>query len=127
LCPRRRGHIPVTRRDFLRSQEGTHMPGEVASADQPIVFVIDDDASTRGSLSSLFRSVGLRAELFGSALELLQSKLPDVASCLVLDGNEVVGRFGEDGRNTRDSSGRSLAPHKPKYDFRFLLRGYLTG
>ena len=39
----------------------------------------------RKALSNLFQSVGLRVEVFGSALELLQSKLPDVASCLVLD------------------------------------------
>jgi FixJ family two-component response regulator len=52
---------------------------------QSIVFVIDDDASLRNALSNLFRSVGLRAELFGSTPEFLQSKLPDVPSCLVLD------------------------------------------
>jgi FixJ family two-component response regulator len=39
----------------------------------------------RDALKSLFRSVGLRVEVFGSAPELLQSKLPNVASCLVLD------------------------------------------
>jgi FixJ family two-component response regulator len=52
---------------------------------QPVVFVVDDDASVRNALSNLFRSVGLGTELFGSASELLQSKLPDVPSCLVLD------------------------------------------
>jgi FixJ family two-component response regulator len=52
---------------------------------QSIVFVIDDDASLRNALSNLFRSVGLRAEVFGSSPEFLQSKLPDVPSCLVLD------------------------------------------
>jgi FixJ family two-component response regulator len=36
-------------------------------------------------LNGLFRSVGLRVEVFGSAPELLQAKLPEVASCLVLD------------------------------------------
>ena len=51
----------------------------------PIVFVVDDDASVREALGSLFRSVGLRAHLFESAVELLESELPDVASCLVLD------------------------------------------
>ena len=39
----------------------------------------------RRALSNLFQSVGLQVELFGSASEMLQSKLPDVASCLVLD------------------------------------------
>ncbi len=57
----------------------------VASAEEPIVFVIDDDASVREALSNLFRSVGLRVEVFGSAHEFLQSKLPDVPSCLILD------------------------------------------
>src|SRR6266446_4595996 len=52
---------------------------------QSIVFVVDDDASMRNSLCNLFRSVGLQIAVFGSAREFLQSKLPDVASCLVLD------------------------------------------
>jgi FixJ family two-component response regulator len=58
---------------------------EPASAREPIVFVIDDDASMRRALSNLFESVGLKVEVFGSAPEMLDSKLPDVASCLVLD------------------------------------------
>jgi FixJ family two-component response regulator len=49
------------------------------------VYVVDDDSSMREMLASLFRSVGLRVELFGSAPELLQSNLRDVPSCLVLD------------------------------------------
>ena len=56
-----------------------------AGAPERIVFVIDDDVAVRATLSSLFRSVGLRVELFGSAREFAQIKMPDVASCLVLD------------------------------------------
>jgi FixJ family two-component response regulator len=56
-----------------------------ANAEEPIVFVIDDDASMREALRGLFRSVGLQVEVFGSAPEFLQSKLPDVTSCLLLD------------------------------------------
>ena len=52
---------------------------------EAIVFVVDDDPSMRKALTNLFRSVGLRAEVFGSAREWLESKLPEVASCLVLD------------------------------------------
>jgi FixJ family two-component response regulator len=37
------------------------------------------------ALGNLFQSVGLEVEVFGSAPEMLKSKLPDVASCLVLD------------------------------------------
>jgi FixJ family two-component response regulator len=62
--------------------KSSHRP---ASAKEPIVFVVDDDASMRRALSNLFQSVGLKVELFGSASEMLQSRLPDVASCLVLD------------------------------------------
>ena len=36
-------------------------------------------------LGSLFRSVGLRVELFGSAREFAEFRMPDIASCLVLD------------------------------------------
>ena len=60
-------------------------PRDASAAEEPVVFVVDDDPSMREALNSLFRSVGLRVELFGSAPELLQSELPDVASCLVLD------------------------------------------
>src|SRR6202045_516734 len=52
---------------------------------QEVVFVIDDDASMRTSLSSLFRSVGLKVEVFDSAADFLRVARPDAASCLVLD------------------------------------------
>jgi FixJ family two-component response regulator len=56
-----------------------------APAEEPTVFVVDDDESMREALRSLFRSVRLKVETFGSAADFLRSKLPDVASCLVLD------------------------------------------
>jgi FixJ family two-component response regulator len=59
-------------------------PGPTGTS-EPIVLVVEDDASIRRALSNLFQSVGMEVELFGSASEMLQSKLPDVASCLVLD------------------------------------------
>jgi FixJ family two-component response regulator len=51
----------------------------------PIVYIVDDDADVREGLQSLFQSVGLRSETFGSSTALLQSKLADEVSCLVLD------------------------------------------
>lgn len=56
-----------------------------AATPERVVFVIDDDEAMRETLSSLFRSVGLRVELFGSTREFAQTKVPDAASCLVLD------------------------------------------
>ena len=50
-----------------------------------LVLVIDDDPSVRNGLTLLFRSVGFETRAFGSAQEFVQSKLPDVPSCLILD------------------------------------------
>jgi FixJ family two-component response regulator len=58
---------------------------EPASADEPIVYVVDDDDLMGKGLARLFRSVGLQVQVFGSAPELLRSKLAETASCLVLD------------------------------------------
>jgi FixJ family two-component response regulator len=55
------------------------------TGEDPVVFVVEDDPSFRDALGRLFRTVGLQVEVFSSASEWLQNKLPDVASCLVLD------------------------------------------
>src|SRR5262245_51013357 len=49
------------------------------------VFIVEDDASMRSALKNLLRSVGLQAELFGSAAEFLAHDRPDLPSCLILD------------------------------------------
>ena len=54
-------------------------------SDQSLVLVVDDDPLMREAMQRLFRSVGMRAEVFGSTAEFLQSELADVPSCLVLD------------------------------------------
>ena len=58
---------------------------ETEAVKEPVVFVVDDDLSMRRALTSLIQSVGLEVEALGSATELLKGKLPEVASCLVLD------------------------------------------
>jgi FixJ family two-component response regulator len=63
----------------------TSPSSKAASGEEPVVLVVDDDSSLREALGSLFQSVGLKVKLFGSAPELLESTLPDVPSCLVLD------------------------------------------
>ena len=57
----------------------------VPQATPPVVFISDDDEDLRTGLQRLLRSVGLRSETFASTLEFTQSKLPDAASCLLLD------------------------------------------
>jgi FixJ family two-component response regulator len=51
----------------------------------PVVLIIDDDESVRFALANLFHSMSFSVQVFGSTSELMQSKLPDTASCLVLD------------------------------------------
>ncbi len=58
---------------------------EAKSEMQSAVFVVDDDESMRVALTYLFRSMNLNVTVFASAPELLQAKLPDLPSCLVLD------------------------------------------
>jgi FixJ family two-component response regulator len=50
-----------------------------------IVYVVDDDVSMRNALKDLLESMGMRVDVFGSAVEFLNSALPDIPSCLVLD------------------------------------------
>src|SRR5260370_30021845 len=57
----------------------------VGGTDQPVVFVVEDEASMRQALARLFQSVQLRVEVFASPQEFLHSERLDVQSCLVLD------------------------------------------
>jgi len=68
-----------------RPQSPPDRAGGKEAVKEPIVFVIDDDVSMRRALTDLIQSVGLEIETFSSATELLNSTLPEVASCLVLD------------------------------------------
>ena len=54
-------------------------------SENPIVFIVYDDASIRKSLKRLIGSTGLQTQVFPSASEFLQITLPDQPSCLVLD------------------------------------------
>jgi FixJ family two-component response regulator len=55
------------------------------SEPDPIVFVVDDDASVRESVQRLISSVKLRVQTFGSTRDFLATKRPDAPACLVLD------------------------------------------
>ena len=58
---------------------------QIASEEQPIVFIVDDDAALRDCLSSLLRSVGMKVVTYGSTTEFERANRPDVPSCLLLD------------------------------------------
>jgi len=55
------------------------------TAEEAVVYVVDDDAAARAAIQSLLHSVGLRAETFGSPPEFLAGYRPDAPACLVLD------------------------------------------
>ncbi|WP_137971300.1 response regulator transcription factor [Pseudomonas sp. F(2018)] len=60
-----------------------------------LVHIVDDDASLRSALDSLFRSVGLATRQYGSTQEFLDAEMPEQPSCLVLDVR-LPGRSGLD-------------------------------
>lgn len=52
---------------------------------QPMVLVVDDDASVRKALRRLFRSAGYDVEMFATGVEFLAHRPPQAPACLVLD------------------------------------------
>jgi FixJ family two-component response regulator len=55
------------------------------STDNPIVFIVDDDAGVRDAIQGLLKSEGWRSEAFESPETFLGSKIGDEPCCLVLD------------------------------------------
>jgi FixJ family two-component response regulator len=54
-------------------------------AEEPIVFVVDDDEALREAIESLIASVGLRVQTFKTAREFMSLPRPDAPACVVLD------------------------------------------
>ena len=75
--------------------------------DQPIVFVIDDDASVRDALEDLLRSIGLGVESFASTQEFLHRQRHDAPGCIVLDVR-LPGPSGLEFQRTLMKSGELL-------------------
>src|SRR5277367_4708143 len=75
------------------------------ASEGPLVSIVDDDVSVRRSTQRLLRSSGLRAKVFASAEEFLQSGKAAETGCLILDmsmpgmnGLELQSRLAETGR-----------------------------
>jgi FixJ family two-component response regulator len=84
-------------------------------SDEGLVHIVDDDPGIRAGLSSLVRSVGYAARLYGSAGEFLASELPAIPSCLLLD----VRLPGTNGLDLQDS----LRQHRIEFPV-ILMTGY---
>src|SRR6266403_2617900 len=61
----------------------TPMPFETSN--RAVVHVVDDDASLRGALESLFDSVGFDTRTYGTARDFLDASLADKPGCIVID------------------------------------------
>ena len=75
--------------------------------EQPVVYVIDDDASVREGLEDLLRSVGLTVKTFGSTRDFLLNERSDVPACIVLDVR-LPGTGGLEFQRTLMNSGIQL-------------------
>jgi len=75
-------------------------------ATQPIVYVVDDDASVRKSLERLIKTEGLSVRAFASARDFLVGELPDTPACLLLDIEmpEITGLELQEQLTTRHQS-----------------------
>jgi FixJ family two-component response regulator len=58
---------------------------KVVTADDRMIFIVDDDPRMRNSLSDLFDSMGIANMVFASASEYAAAEKPDTVSCLLLD------------------------------------------
>ena len=56
-----------------------------AKDDSPLIYLVDDDEAVRDSLGMLFKSIGLKHEAYGSALDFLARYEPARHACLVAD------------------------------------------
>jgi FixJ family two-component response regulator len=101
------------------------MAAKANTSGAPLVFIVDDDGSVRRSTERLVRSLGMRAESFASAQDLLSSGRAAEAACLILDvrmpnmdGLELQRLLGEteqpipaifvSGRATKEEEDRAL-------------------
>jgi FixJ family two-component response regulator len=73
----------------------------------PTVFVVDDDPQVRRAVGRLLTSAGYRVELFGSAIQFLESTDGDRPGCLVID-LRLPGLNGIDLFNLLQTSGKSV-------------------
>jgi FixJ family two-component response regulator len=77
-----------------------------SEAVEPLVTIVDDDASVREGLSELIRSAGFQPICFASTRELLEANVLDRPGCLILDVR-MPGRSGLDLQNHLAQSGNA--------------------
>ena len=92
------GEQPLPRRSAPLSQQ--------RDTEQPLVIIVDDEASVREALSELILSAGFQSICFASTREFLDADVLDVPGCLVLD----VRMPGASGLDLQDRLAKSGNP-----------------
>lgn len=92
------GEQPLARRSAPLAQQ--------RDTEQPLVIIVDDDASVREALSELILSAGFQSICFASTREFLDADVLDVPGCLVLD----VRMPGASGLDLQDRLAKSGNP-----------------
>lgn len=92
------GEQPLARRSAPLSPQ--------REAEQPLVIIVDDDASVREALSELILSAGFQSICFASTREFLDADVLDTPGCLVLD----VRMPGASGLDLQDRLAKSGNP-----------------
>ncbi len=90
---------------LLRRSEPPLTPCRKNEADQPLIIIVDDDASVREALSELILSAGLQSIGFASTRELLDTNVLDSPGCLILDVR-MPGESGLDLQHYLAKSGK---------------------
>jgi FixJ family two-component response regulator len=75
-------------------------------SDEPLVIIVDDDASVREALTELVISAGIEAICYASTRAFLDAGAPDRPSCLIVD----VRMPGASGLDLQEHLGRSGDP-----------------
>lgn len=52
---------------------------------EPVVFIVDDDAAVRDSLTLMIEQVGIRVQSFDNAMTFLNAYRPDFFGCVIID------------------------------------------
>ncbi|WP_339720097.1 response regulator [uncultured Paraglaciecola sp.] len=63
------------------------MVDKISTLEKPIVYIVDDDLTLQGALSTRLQLHGLKVEVFESAEDFLATKLRSRASCLIVEVN----------------------------------------
>jgi FixJ family two-component response regulator len=73
------------RKEFSLYRSPSSLGGRVVNAEEPIIYVLDDDLRIREALAGLLASSGMRVVTFEDAGEYLKFTKPDAPGCLILD------------------------------------------